>query len=80
MKANRDYELIVRRGGRGPAALVDPTRVDQVEIVEIASGEVALFWDTPPGQTRRLSRALKADLAQLDAEDFLRRWRRWEPG
>jgi len=80
VRANREFELIVRRGGRGPAALADPDRVDQVEIVEIASGEVALFWDTPPGQTRRLSRALKADLAQLDAEDFLRRWRRWEPG
>jgi hypothetical protein len=80
VRANREFELIVRRGGRGPAALADPDRVDQVEIVEIASGEVALFWDTPPGHTRRLSRALKADLAQLDAEDFLRRWRRWEPG
>ncbi len=80
MKANREYELIVRRGGRGPAALADPDRVDQVEIVEIASGEVALFWDTAPTQTRRLSRALKTDLAQLEAEDFVRRWRRWEPG
>ena len=80
MKANREYELIVRRGGRGPAALADPDRVDQVEIVEIASGEVALVWDTAPTQTRRLSRALKTDLAQLEAEDFVRRWRRWEPG
>ena len=79
MKANREYELIVRRGGRGPAALADPERVDQVEIVEIATGEVALFWDTAPAQTRRLSRALKADLAQLEAEDFMRRWRRWQP-
>ena len=49
MKANREYELIVRRGGRGPAALADPDRVDQVEIVEIATGEVALFWDTAAG-------------------------------
>ena len=47
MKANREYELIVRRGGPRPAALADPDRVDQVEIVEIATGEVALFWDTP---------------------------------
>ena len=78
VKANREYELIVRRGGRGPAALADPERVDQVEIVEIATGEVALFWDTAPAQTGRLSRALKADLAQLEAEEFMRRWRRWE--
>jgi hypothetical protein len=79
MKANREFELIVRRGGRAPAALADPDRLDQVEIVEIATGEVALFWDTTPAQTGRLSRALKADLAQLDGEDFIRRWRRWEP-
>ena len=79
MKANREYELIVRRGGRGPAALADPERLDQVEIVEIASGEVALFWDIAPAQTRRLSRALKTDLARLEAEDFVRRWRRWDP-
>ena len=73
MRANREYELIVRRG---PPA--DAARFDQVEIVEIASGEVALFWDTAPAQTRRLARALKADLAQLEATEFLRRWRRWE--
>ncbi len=70
MKANREYELIVRR---------HPDLTDQVEVVEIATGEVALFWDTEPAQTRRLARALKADLAQLEAEDFLRRWRRWQP-
>ena len=78
MKANREYELIVRRGGRAPAALADPDRIDQVEIVEVASGEVALFWDTLPAQTGRLSRALRADLAQLEADEFIRRWRRWE--
>ena len=80
MRANRSFELIVRRGGRGPAALAHPERVDQVEIVDIATGEVALFWDTAPAQTRRLARALKTDLAQLDAEAFVRRWRRWQPG
>jgi hypothetical protein len=78
MKANRAYELTVRRAGRGPAALADPQRVDQVEIVEIVTGEVVLFWDTAPAQTGRLSRALKADLAQMDAGAFLRRWHRWE--
>jgi hypothetical protein len=77
MKANREYELIVRRGGRAPAVLADPERVDQVEIVEVATGEVALFWDTAPAETRRLARALKADLAQLQADEFMRRWRRW---
>jgi len=79
VRANREYELIVRRGGRAPGPLAAPGRVDQVEIVEVATGEVALFWDTLPAQTGRLSRALRADLAQLEAGEFMRRWRRWEP-
>jgi hypothetical protein len=78
VKANREYELIVRRGGRAPALLAAPDRPDHVEIVEIASGEVALFWDTAPAQTGRLARALRADLAQLDAAAFLAKWRRWQ--
>ena len=78
MKANREYELIVRKGGRGPALLAGPERLDHVEVVEIASGEVALFWDTRAAQTGRLARALRADLAQLDADAFLAKWRRWE--
>ena len=78
MKANRAYELIVHRGGRGPALLRSSDEADHVEIVEIDSGEVVLFWDTTPSQTGRLSRALKGDLAQLDADEFLARWRRYE--
>jgi hypothetical protein len=78
VKANRAYELLVRRGGRSPALLAPPDRLDHVEIVDIDSGEVVLFWDTAPSQTGRLSRALKADLAQLDATEFLERWRQYE--
>ena len=78
MKANREYELHVRRGGRGPALLAGPDRIDHIEVVEIASGEVALFWDTAPAQTGRLARALRADLAQLEADVFLAKWRRWQ--
>jgi len=78
MKANRAYELIVRRRGRGPALLRGAHEADHVEIVEIDSGEVVLFWDTTPAQTGRLSRALKTDLAQMDAVSFLARWRRYE--
>jgi hypothetical protein len=78
MRANRAYELLVRRGSRLPALLAPPDRLDHVEVVEIESGEVVLFWDTAPGQTGKLARALRADLAQLEAHDFLRRWRRWE--
>ena len=80
MRANRAYELIVRRAGRGPALLRSAGETDHVEVVEIDSGEVVLFWDTTPAQTGRLSRALKADLAQMDADAFLTRWRRYESG
>ena len=48
MKAGRAYRLIVTRGGRAPALLADPARVDHIEVVEIDSGEVVLFWDRPP--------------------------------
>lgn len=78
MRANRAYELIVRRGGRGPALLRSPTEADQIEVVEIDSGEVVLFWDTTPAQTGRLARALKADLAGMEADEFLAAWRRYE--
>ena len=78
MKANRAFELIVRRGGRGPALLRSAEQLDHVEVVEIDSGEVVLFWDTTPRQTGRLSRALRSDLAQLEAEEFLARWQRYE--
>jgi hypothetical protein len=69
VKANRAYELIVRRG-----------RHEHVEIVEIETGEVTLFWDTHPSDTGKLARALRADLAALDAGEFLAKWRRYEAG
>jgi hypothetical protein len=78
VRANRAYELIVRRAGRGPALLRSSEQFDHLEVVEIDSGEVVLFWDTTPAQTGRLSRALKADLAGMEAEEFLARWRRYE--
>ena len=77
MKANRAFELKVHRSGRGPALLRSPAEVDHIEVLEIDSGEIALFWDTSPAQTGRLARALKTDLAQLDAQEFLARWRRY---
>jgi hypothetical protein len=78
VKANREYELIVRKSGRGPALLRGPAQADHVEVIEIATGEIALFWDTAPAQTGRLVRALRADLAQLESERFLAKWRRWQ--
>jgi hypothetical protein len=74
VKANRAYRLIVTRGGRAPALLADPARMDHVEVVEIDSGEVILFWDRPALAASKLARALRADLAQLEAQEFLARW------
>ena len=78
MRANREYELMVRRGGRAPALLAGPGRTDHIEVIEVATGEIALFWDTAPAQTGRLARALRADLAQLDSAAFLAKWRGWQ--
>jgi hypothetical protein len=77
VKANREYELRVRKSGRGPGVLRTGGS-DIVEVVEIATGEVALFWDTQPSQTGRLARGLRADLAALEADAFIAKWRRWQ--
>ena len=74
MKANRAYRLIVTRGGLMPALLADTARVDHLEIVEVDTGEVLLFWDRPPQPASKLARALRADLSQLQDEEFLARW------
>ena len=37
-----------------------------------------LCWGTTPSQTGRLLRALKADLAGMEAEEFLAAWRRYD--
>ena len=79
MRANRAYRLIVTRGGRAPALLADAGRVDHVEVVEIDSGEVVLFWDRPPQAASQLARRLRAELAELDAPEFLSRWSTVEP-
>jgi hypothetical protein len=74
MRAGHAYRLILTRGGLAPALLADTARTDHVEVVEVDSGEVVLFWDRPPHAASRLARALRADLAQLEAESFLERW------
>ncbi len=74
MKAGHAYRLIVTRGGLTPAPLADPARVDHVEVVDVNSGEVVLFWDRPPREASKLSRALREDLTQLEEEAFMQRW------
>jgi hypothetical protein len=74
VKAKAAYRLILTRGGRAPALLADTERVDHIELVEIADGEVVLFWDLPPQEASRRARVLREELAQLDAGEFLARW------
>ena len=57
-----------------PALLAAPDRVDHVEVVEVDSGEVVLFWDCSPREASRLARMLRTDLAGREAEDFVTRW------
>jgi hypothetical protein len=74
VRAGRAYRLLVRRGGAAPALLASPDRLDHVEIVDVSSGEVVLFWDCAPREASRLARALRTDLAGREAEDFLAHW------
>lgn len=73
MRANRSYRLLHTRSSRLPGRL-DPTRIDHLEVVEVASGEVVLFWDLPAPDAARRVRRLREDLVGLDEEEFLRRW------
>ena len=45
MRANRAYELKVRRGGLMPSRIASANRIDSIEIVDIASAEVLFFRD-----------------------------------
>jgi len=73
MRANRSYRVLHTRSGRRPGRL-DPSRVDHLEVVEVASGEVVLFWDLPAPQAARTVRRLREDLNGLDETEFLERW------
>ena len=74
MKANRAYDLIVSRGGREPAFMSDPSRTDRVEVVSLADGEVILYWNLAPKEASKLIRLLRADLVNLEAEEFFDKW------
>jgi hypothetical protein len=75
MRASRAYEVKHVRGGPAPALLADPSRVDHVEVIELASGEVILFRDLAPDAARRVVRQLREDLAAFDADEFIAAWR-----
>ncbi|HEX6388641.1 MAG TPA: hypothetical protein VFZ89_04330 [Solirubrobacteraceae bacterium] len=72
MKANRAYRLNHARGG--PRLFAAPDAVDTVEIVDIASNEVVLFWDVPTRDARHFVNTMRAELSGADAEDFVARW------
>lgn len=74
MKAVNELRLHHRRGGRGPAFMAAPDRVDQLEIIEIASGEIVLFWDLAPRDAARRARVMTEDLQTLETIDFLAKW------
>jgi hypothetical protein len=74
VRAGKAYRMLVRRGGALPALLAAPDRVDHVEVVDVGSGEVVLYWDCAPRDASRLIRALRADLAGREADDFIARW------
>ena len=61
MKANRAYRLNHARGG--PRLFAGPDDVDTVEIVDIASNEVVLFWDVPTRDARHFVGTMRAELA-----------------
>jgi hypothetical protein len=81
VRANRAYRLIHTKGSRAPAFLAGPERMDQVEVVSVDDGEIVLFWDVSGAEAGGFVRALRADLSQIDAGDFIRRWSQVEgPG
>jgi hypothetical protein len=79
VKANRAYHLIVSRERLEPAFLAAPEREDRIEIVSIDDGEVVLFWELPAKPAAKLLKALRADLAGLDAHEFIARWNDSDP-
>lgn len=74
MRAREIYRLIVRRGGLMPAIIANHDRIDHVEIVDLHSGEVVLYWDCPAPRATQLVRMLREELAQMEAEEFIDRW------
>ncbi len=73
-KANRAFELIVSRGGREPAFLANPGRLDRIEVVSIDDGEVVLFWELPAKRAAKIVKEIRVDLIALDAADFIELW------
>jgi hypothetical protein len=74
MRANRAFHLIVSRERLEPAFMARPERQDRIEVVSVDDGEVVLFWELPAKAAAKLAKALRTDLAGLDADEFMARW------
>jgi hypothetical protein len=74
MKANRAFELIVSRDSVEPAFLADRSRLDRIEVVSVADGEVVLYWELPAKAAARLLKQLREELVSFDVGEFERAW------
>lgn len=74
MRANRVFHLIVTRGGREPAFMADRRRLDRIEVVSVDDGELLLYWELGAKEAAKLVKQLRADLAGMEAEEFLALW------
>ena len=54
--------------------MADRRRVDRIEVVSVDDGELLLYSKLPAKDAARLLRQLRADLAGLEAEEFLSIW------
>ena len=46
-----------------------------MEVLDLYTNEVELFWDLVPSDASRLARRLRQEMAALEAEEFIDRWR-----
>jgi hypothetical protein len=74
MRANRAFELLVSRDSVEPVFLADPQRLDRIEVVSVADGEVVLFWELPAKEAARLLKQLREELVSFDVQEFERAW------
>jgi hypothetical protein len=74
MRANRAFELLVSRDSVEPVFLADPQRLDRIEVVSVADGEVVLFWELPAKEAAKLLKQLREELVSFDVQEFERAW------
>lgn len=74
MTAARELAVVHRRASRLPVFLQPSPGTDQVEVLEVASGEVVLFWDVPAEEAKRFVGELRHDLGRLGTAELLERW------